>query len=229
MDADESRRGSRSLPEETAHGWTAPERDDLSRILALSDGVFAFAMTLLVLNLTGLSFLNCGTAALPCSASVLDAGLADNISVFVGSAIVSFVVALWGTNHHRIFRFIERHDSTLVRYNIIRLIFIAATPFALEVFNRFSDTTTGVVLFAAVSGFTGLMLGAVWWHALGPAGLVSPKFPQVERHIARRRSMFIPLVFFASVPVAFVAPSIAAYLWAIAFPVGLLMRHYGPA
>ena len=211
------------------NAWAPPDLDDLSRILALSDGVFAFAMTLLVLNLTGLSLLNCGSAALPCSESVLARGLADSVPVFIGYGIVFFVVALWWTTHHRIFRFIERYDTMLVWFNIFLLICIGATPFALEVFNRFSGTTLGVVVFASVTGVTGLLLAAIWWHALGPAQLVNPAFPESERRAARARSIVTPFVFLATVPIAFVAPSIAPYLWLIAFPAGAIMRHYGPA
>ncbi len=223
----DERRHPTELPNPNA--WNPPDLADLSRILALSDGVFAFAMTLLVLNLTGLSFLNCGSAALPCSESVLASGLADSVSVFVGYGIVFFVVALWWTTHHRIFRFIERYDTMLVWSNIFLLICIGATPFALEVFNKFSGTTIGVVVFASVTGVTGLLLAAIWWHALGPAQLVNPAFPESERRAARARSIVTPFVFLATVPIAFVAPSIAPYLWLIAFPAGAIMRHYGPA
>ncbi len=223
----DERRYAAELPNPSA--WKPPELNDLSRILALSDGVFAFAMTLLVLNLTGLSFLDCGTATLPCSESVLVSGLSSNVDTFIGYGLVFFVVALWWTTHHRIFRFIERYDSLLVWLNIFLLICIGATPFALEVFNKFSGVSVGIVVLASVTGVTGLLLAGIWWHALGPAGLVNPAFPERDRRAARLRSIIHPFVFLATIPIAFVAPAIAPYLWLIAFPAGLAMRRYGPA
>ncbi|MGI0139745.1 MAG: TMEM175 family protein [Thermoplasmata archaeon] len=206
--------------------WKEPPGDDLSRILALSDGIFAFAMTLLVLNLTGLAFLTCGSASTPCSGGNLLSGLAGNASTFVGYVLVFFVVALYWTVHHRIFRYIERYDSTLMWLNLLFLIFIAIMPFVLEVLNVYSSTTAGVVFFAGFSAITGLLLATMFRHASGPARLVDARLPDSVRHELRRRGLVIPLVFVLSIPIAFVSPMIATYCWGAAFPASILLRRY---
>ncbi len=211
--------------------WREPPGEDLSRILALTDGVFAFAMTLLVVNLTGLAFLSCGTPGNPasCTEAYLLQNLGQSATFFVGYATVFFVTAFYWTHHHRAFRYIERYDALLLWTNIVFLLFIAVQPFVLEVFNRFSETTAGVTLFASTSALLGLLLGAMWWHATGSGALVDPKLPASVRTYFRRRGFLIPGIFLATIPIGFVSPSIASYLWLAIFPAGVLIRRYGVA
>lgn len=208
--------------------WREPPGTDLSRILAISDGVFAFAMTLLVLNLTGLAFLECGNGANPpCTNDLLIQSLGSTWSAFLGYAITFLVIGLYWTVHHRTFRYIERYDGTLIWLNLFFLITIAFMPFVLEVFNRFSDSAVAVSLFAVTSGCTGLLLAALWYHASGKGHLIDPKLPSSIIVYYRRRGFILPLIFFATVPIAFVAPTIASYFWISTFPASILMRRYG--
>ena len=224
-------RPSATLISQVVGPWREPPGEDLSRILALTDGVFAFAMTLLVVNLTGLGFLTCGTQGNPaaCTEEYLLTNLSQSATFFVGYATVFFVTAFYWTHHHRTFRYIERYDTLLLWANIVFLLLIAVQPFVLEVFNRFTDTTAGVTLFAATSALLGLMLGGMWWHATGPAGLVDARLPSAVRVYYRRRGFIIPGIFLLTIPIAFVAPSVASYVWIAIFPAGVLMRRYGGA
>lgn len=208
--------------------WREPPGEDLSRILSISDGIFAFAMTLLVLNLTGLSFLACGQSGNPaCSNSLLISSLGNTYDAFIGYATVFLIIALYWTIHHRTFRYIERYDWMLMWLNIAFLLTIAFMPFVLEVYNRFSDSAVAVVLFSLTSASTGLLLGAIWYHASGSGHLVDPKLPQRVINYYRLRGWVIPLIFIATVPIAFVSPAIASYCWIAAFPASVLMRGYG--
>lgn len=210
--------------------WREPPGQDLSRILSISDGIFAFAMTLLVLNLTGLAFLACGTGTEPaCTDALLRSSLGSTWSAFVGYVTVFLVIALYWTVHHRTFRYIERYDGTLIWLNIFFLITIAFMPFVLEVYNRFSDSAIAITLFSATSASTGLLLGAIWWHASGDGHLLDVRLPPNVVTYYRRRGFALPLVFIFTIPVAFVDPSIAAYCWLAAFPASILMRRYGAA
>lgn len=208
--------------------WREPPGEDLSRILALSDGIFAFAMTLLVVNLTGLSFLACGVPGLPdCSDSLLLQGLSTSWRYFLGYATVFLIVALYWTTHHRHFRYIERYDAELMWVNIFFLLAIAFQPFVLEVYNRYSDSALAIAIFASTSATTGLLLGAMWYHATGDGHLVDPRLDPRLITYYRRRGFIIPAIFIISIPIAFVLPNLAAYCWIAAFPATLLLRRYG--
>ncbi len=205
--------------------WREPPGVDLSRILALSDGVFAFAMTLLVVNLTDLGrILSCGTS---CSDSELAAALAGDWQLFIGYATVFLIIAIYWTTHHRIFRYIERYDTALIWLNIFFLLTIAFTPFVLELYNTYPDLTVAVAFSSAVMATTGLLSGAMWFHATGNARLVDPKLGRNVVEFYRTRAFAIPAVFLIAIPVAFVVPSYASFCWLAALPASILVRRYG--
>lgn len=215
-----------TLIDHVAGPYREPPGEDLSRILSLSDGIFAFAMTLLVTTLTGLSFVQCGNS---CDGSTLLWNLGQNWTSFIAYVTVFFVIALYWTVHHRTFRYIERYDATLMWLNIVFLLCIAVMPFVLEVYNHYSGTPVAIVMFSGTAAATGFLMGAIWWHASGAHGLMDPKLdPKVIRYY-RRRGFILPIVFVAVIPIAFVAPSIAGFCWVAAFPASAMMRRYGVA
>src|SRR5262249_3881646 len=91
------------------------------RLEALSDGGFAFAITLLVLDLAG--------PATPHSARHLLPALVDQWPGFLGY-LVSFstVGAIW-LGHNAITDYLDRADTTLLRLNLLLMLFVSLLPF----------------------------------------------------------------------------------------------------
>ena len=203
-----------------------PPGTDLSRIIALSDGVFAFALTLLALSLA-VPVLNLpGNASNSEVSGRLAHVLQGDWHVFVGYVFAFVMIAVWWTNHHRTFRFIERYDARLIWLNLILLMQIAVMPFVLSVYTSYDSTQTAVGLFAAIQATCGFTLGAIWWYATRTR-LTDPKLdPRVVGYY-RARGAIIPLVFLASIGVSFVSLTATEVIWVGAIFATRFSGRYG--
>jgi TMEM175 potassium channel family protein len=95
------------------------EAKDTSRTEAFSDGVFAFAITLLVLNLRD-----------PSTSGVsLSQGLIDEWQSFFALGTTFITVLVMWLNHHNMFSHIGRVDRRLMLRNGMLLLFVVLTPF----------------------------------------------------------------------------------------------------
>lgn len=140
-----------------------------ARLEAFSDGVFAIAITLLVLDLA--------VPASQHSARHLLQAIGDEWPSYLGY-VVSFatVGALW-LGHNAITDYLDRADTTLLRLNLLLLLFVSFLPFPTRMLTEY--VTTGEVERVAVTfyGLTlliaGVLLSALWRYALH-ARLVRP-------------------------------------------------------
>jgi uncharacterized membrane protein len=95
----------------------------LDRILALSDGIFAFSLTLLALSLV-VPEITSGQSSVELPQKLV--ALIPNFVIFFWSF---FVVSFYWMGHHRVFRFIQRYDGVLIWCNLVLLMFITLVPF----------------------------------------------------------------------------------------------------
>jgi len=98
---------------------------DTARTEAFSDGVFAFAITLLVLNLRDPSFLSPGVY----SGVPLFEGLVREWQSFFALVTTFITILVMWLNHHNMFSHIDRVDRRLMLRNGILLLFVVLTPF----------------------------------------------------------------------------------------------------
>ncbi len=143
------------------------ERGGLSpaRIETLCDGVFAIAMTILVLELH---------APDPGPGVDLPARLLELWPKIAGYA-VSFVVlgTLW-IGHHYQFHFIRRSDRVLLWINIAFLLFVSFLPFATALLGSFPGERVAALTYGATLMGAGLCLLAQWEYATHGGRLVGP-------------------------------------------------------
>jgi uncharacterized membrane protein len=198
------------------------DETDLGRLLGLSDGVFAFALTLLVLTLAVPSVFVNSNWTPSHQDSVLAGALNGDYTIFVGYAFAFTMIAVWWMNHNRTFRYIYRYDNVLVWLNFAVLIEISIMPFVLGVFVHYAGAPIAVGLFAAIQAATGLTLNAMWRYSNKGDRLVHPDFdPKVAQDIAKWGT--VPaLLFLASIPVAFVSVNATYFVWALT----LFSRRY---
>ena len=95
-----------------------------TRFEAFSDGVFAFACTLLILGVVLPAF----ASAIPSDAQLVDALLRLWPSA-VAYALSFAVIGIMWQNHHALFRLVERIDRRTVFLNLVLLAFTAFIPF----------------------------------------------------------------------------------------------------
>jgi uncharacterized membrane protein len=180
--------------------------EDLGRIISLSDGVFAFALTLLVLSL-----------AVPSSTLIhtngqLGSALNKDWPTFLGYAFAFVMIAIWWIVHNRTYQYIARFDSTLVWINMALLAQIAVMPFILTVYTTYSEYQYAVILFDAVQISLGVTTAVLWEYAKR-AKLAKPGVPEAVSRYFTRRSMLSAAVFVASIGISFVNVSFAQYTW----------------
>jgi uncharacterized membrane protein len=186
--------------------------EDLSRIISLTDGVFAFALTLLVLGLTVPVITTPGLSAGQVSGQ-LGAGLNHDWQAFLGYVFAFVMIAIWWTYHHRIFRYIERYDTVLMWTNMAILLEIAVMPFVLQVYTKYSSAQVAVILFAVLQLATGLTLNILWRYASGGHRLVNPQLDPAEIRYFANIGLVTPIVFAVSIGVSFLSVEAAEVLW----------------
>jgi uncharacterized membrane protein len=190
------------------------------RILALSDGVFAIAMTLLVLEFV-----------LPRPGTGGDLGRILLRQWPKGFAyLLSFaIIGRFWAAHHQGFRHIARFNGRLVWLNLLLLFFVAFLPYPTEVLGTFGGRPIAAVFYAASVAAASSASAAVWWYASGPGHLLRPGTDPGHLRLARARTFSAPVFFVLTIPIAVVSAYTAEAIWAIGFPalrLAISLRHH---
>jgi uncharacterized membrane protein len=174
----------------------------VGRLVAFTDGVFAIAITLLVLNFDEPKGPNSQVL------HQLTSQWPSLLAYFLSFAVIG---RFW-VIHHRVFVAVRTLDSRLVSLNLLYLAFVVLIPFTTEVLGDFGDTTEAVVLYAAALGGVALFN----WLMIRTA-FVRDHIHDEHRHatepFAGTAALVTPAVFIASVPVAFVSPAASEIMW----------------
>lgn len=199
--------------------------DDLSRPIALADGVFAFALTLLVLQLTVPLGACAGSASAADCSTLVARALGNDYRAFLGYVEAFLVIAIWWFGHHRVFRYIARYNPLLLWLNMGFLLTVAVAPFFVGVFLQYPDTPIGLALFSLEMATAGFLLAGIWWYA-GYAGLLSDDADPTLRRYFQFRGLILPGFFLVGAALAFPAPELVQFIWAAAFVASFYLRRY---
>ena len=180
----------------------APRGKEPARLVALSDGLFATVLTLLVLDLR-----------IP---DALSANGGDWntfvkwIAPHLFSYLLTFLVAAnYWLAHHRDFDHIVHYDRTLLGYNLLFLLFVGLLPFstALISLESFRSNTypTYWAIYAVNIILAGILL-TVTWNFAASHRLVSPETTPAQVRNISVRQMAIPAVFLVSIITEYLFP-----------------------
>lgn len=186
----------------------AAARYRTARLEAFSDGVFAIAITLLILDI--------GIA--PGSESDMTSALINEWPAYL-AYFVSFctVGALW-LGHNAMTEYLDHADSVLVRYNLLLLLVVSVLPFPTGLLSeyireedaeRIAVTIYGVNLLLAVA-----VLSLMWRHAVR-AGLVRGTIGSGEQDELTERLTPGLAGYVVTLGIGLVAPIVAVALYAI--------------
>src|SRR5262249_25855864 len=130
-----------------------------NRIEALSDGIFAIAMTILILEFH--------VPELPHNASNVEVvpALLKLVPKFVTYAVSFIGLGVYWVGHHNMYHAIRRSDRVLLMLNILFFMFVAFLPFSTSVLNAFPMTQVAPLLFGANIALLGWFLYAQWVYA----------------------------------------------------------------
>jgi uncharacterized membrane protein len=184
---------------------------EFSRIVAFSDGVFAIAITLLVLQINIPAHLPQGTT--------LFEEIVDQETDFIAYAISFAVLGKLWLAHHRFFAAVERFDSVLMGLNLLYLAWIVLVPFTSEVLGDHGDESAGVILYAIVLAGVSLTFQVQIGYS-SRNSLLRPQLREIEQRVIGPANFLFAAVFLLSIPVALVSPMAGILMWAVIFFTG---------
>jgi uncharacterized membrane protein len=138
-------------------------KNDPVRVLALSDGVFAIVITLLVLELQ-IPDLTRG--------QTLGDALQEVWPSFVAFIISFIVVAIAWAGHRDLFSLIQRTDRALVWFNIVYLLPLSILPFGASLIARYGSDPTALSMFGILLVAGAAARLAIWIYATGRSNLL---------------------------------------------------------
>ncbi|WP_089010646.1 TMEM175 family protein [Micromonospora inositola] len=191
---------------------------DASRVEAISDGIFAVVLTVMAVEL-----LQYGPAR--ASGKALPDALAQAWPSYLAYVITFAIVGHIWLAHHNMWRYVVRVDQTMLVFNLLLLLFVAAIPFTADLLS--DNLRSGVTeqrLTAVL--YVGTMLGEAlffnlsWWWARRRRLLHPDLDPRLARAVSRR-FMLRPLLYLIAFAFVFVDPILSLFLY-LAF-VGLFL------
>ena len=155
--------------------------NDTGRIEAFSDGVFAIAITLLVIEI-GVPHVE-GTT--------LFGALVEQWPSYLGYVISFLQIGVIWANHHNRFRFIERSDHGLLFLNILFLMCVAFIPFPTALLAEYLERTasereTAGVIYAGTLAVTAVFFTLLWLYAVANRLVDRNLDPSLVRAMTRR-------------------------------------------
>lgn len=122
------------------------------------------------------------------------------------------VIGVFWTRHHRLFGRLRYSDSRFAAINLTFLSFIALLPAPTELLGRYGGETAPTVIYAATIIILALLLRALYRYA-DDHGLSDV---DSQSRAGMTRSAAVIAVFALSIPVAFIEPRAAVYVWVFA-------------
>jgi uncharacterized membrane protein len=190
----------------------------VERVSALSDGVFAVAITLLVLSIAVPTIRGTVTN------SKLAHGLAQVWPHFFAYVLSFVIIGMFWISHHALFSVIRRVDRTLIWMNMFYLLLIVFMPYPTNLLSLYGQTMVATVMYAAVLGAAGLLQAAMGFYATRGHRLVDDEFDLRYAGEYLRNSLIMFAVFIISIGIAFASPTAAQYFWIALFTTPLLER-----
>lgn len=174
------------------------------RLESLADGIFAFAMTLLVLAIN-----------LPDGANKISVGhyLVTQHKNFFNFALSFVLLAIFWLSHTRQFHHIKKTDSLTLWLNVFILMFVVLIPFSASLMNDYPDDMVAEIFFNSNMFVLSSMLAFNWWYSSRKNYL---EMEGDQAHLLRvgRSGLLFPAVAALAILISFIFPgwSSLAYL-----------------
>jgi len=169
------------------------------RMEALNDGVFAIAMTLLILNIE----LPTGEQSLP---AIRDFFI-HSLSQFFDYGLSFILLAFFWTAQHRQFHWIMRLDDRLLWLNMLLLLFIAVVPLSTALYGDYRSLWPPALFINLNLFIVLLILYGMWAYASSHRELLSPDLPEEHLAFTKRPSLsLVPLLSITAIILSFITP-----------------------
>jgi uncharacterized membrane protein len=181
---------------------TEPNQDEsrdqreTGRLEAFSDGVFAIAITLLILQIP-----------IPERSAHLFHDVAQSWPSFVAYALSFVVILIMWVNHHTVFRLIDRVDRRFLMLNGLLLMMITFVNYPTALVASYLTTAqerAAILLYSGTFVIVALCFNAFWRYASYRGRLISPHAEPAVVAAVARAYRFGPLLYLVAFLIAFV-------------------------
>ncbi|EKF86878.1 TMEM175 family protein [Methanobacterium formicicum] len=184
---------------------------DTKRLETLVDGIFAIAMTLLVLALAVPDITG------PLSNAAVQNSLYSLIPSFYTLVMSFILLALFWSNHHRAFHKIDEMNTPLLWINVIWLLFIVLVPFSASLTGKYGEFPISHIIFNLNMLGIALFLGLNWYYAT-KKNFIDEKVSLRDITITIRTNVLFIVISLLALSLSFVLPRWSALVYLLIFP-----------
>jgi uncharacterized membrane protein len=201
---------------------TRPDDEDMpgiDRLLALTDGVVAIALTLLVLQLQVPTELLAKNSD---SAKALWHALSPDGSELTSYLVSFLVIAQFWMVHHRVLRGMRGHSEGLAWRNFGFLLALTLMPFTSDLIGRYGTNPLAITLFGL--NLVAISLSTQWIFLYAAKhDLIKDTARSIsDERTARVRVIFVLSIVALSIVLAWEAPTLAKFTWLLFLVVPLV-------
>ena len=157
------------------------EQNETQRIEAFSDGVFAIAITLLIIEIA-VPHVNGGRS--------LVRGLADEWASYFAYVLSFITIGIYWANHHSFFKLFHHVDHGFLMLNVFFLMMIAFLPFPTAVLAEYlqdvGERQTAIAFYAFGLGLPAFGWFLLWMYANGRGLVVHDLEPGYRRSLTQQ-------------------------------------------
>ncbi len=179
------------------------DEKETNRLEAFSDGVFAVAITLLVLNLKMLP-----DQALAKEQSFWDGLLAQMPALIAFITSFATIGIMW-INHHRLFTRIKRTDTGLMLFNLLLLLVVVFIPYPTAlVAQQYAVSPTqhdAALLYSGTNVILAICFNLLWRYAAFHNRLIGKDVDARSVESINRQYIFGPMLYLIAFGLAFVS------------------------
>jgi uncharacterized membrane protein len=177
---------------------------ETGRLETFADGVFAIAITLLVLGIH-----------VPALDEPLGPALAAQWPSFFAYVLSFLTIGIMWVQHHRLFTVIARSNPTFAIINVIFLMFIAFLPYPTEILAQrvgTPDWLLATLFYGSTTVAIAVMYNVIWEYAASRDGhLLKGSLHDVTRSVRARGYRWGPVLYLVLTLLAFIHPSLSLF------------------
>ncbi len=183
---------------------------DNVRLNAMSDGIFAIVITLMVFELK--------IPEIAPERVLLDLGpaLYKMLPDFMILILGFFVLGIYWVGHNNVFLHVLKHDRLMLWLNILFLLVVALIPFPAALLVRYGQSQISVILFALNLLVGGVLLDLIWWYATYNRHLMCDSVQDALVRSFHQRILTGPCIYLVAIGVSFFSLLLAKILFGVA-------------
>jgi uncharacterized membrane protein len=180
-----------------------------NRLETMVDGIFAIAMTILVLGITPPKP-EISRAHAVIQGQII--GIIPEIFIFI---VAFLILAGFWLDHHRQFHFVRTVDSILLWMNIFLLISVVLIPFSTDITGNYPGILTAVLLFHINILIVGIIFSFNLFYISRSKQVIDPQADLKSLKVFFHQSLLIPGIALFAAIISFVNPAVSLLVYLI--------------